>query len=597
MKVGVVDGKRIYHAFSAGTQEVIEHRRDLNAINVFPVADADTGTNLALTLEHTLNAVRPEASPIGTLRAIADASLSGARGNSGVILAQFLNGLSAEMTPEPEVSAADFGASLVRSVPYAYGAVAQPVEGTMLTVIKAWSEGFQRLCKTTADFSEVFVRSLDHARASLRKTPEMLAVLKKASVVDAGAQGVVHFLEGVARLIQEGGFRRVLRRPDAAQLEQVPTLAESPDAANFRYCADGYLSGTDLPLQRIRQRLEKAGDSVIVAGSRERVRFHVHTDAPEEIYLDLARYGTFSQQKVDDMVRQQDVLRRRSATIALVTDSIADIPRDLLDHHQVHLVPLQLMVDGGTFLDRITVAPGQIFDVIDRAEEFPTSSQPPLPQVQELFAFLTEHYDSIIALPVSSQISGTFQSFRKAAEAYNNGHERVSVIDTRLNSGAQGLLVLAAAEAIAAGKRHQEVVQLVERLIPRTRIFVSVATFEYMVRGGRVSPLKGKVARWLNMKPIVSLDPQGKGVAFATAFSRRANTKKIMEIVAKLHRAHPIEKYCIVHADAGARATAYADELTAMLGRPPAYITEISPIVALSAGRGAVAVATMQGGG
>ncbi len=597
MKVGYVDGRRIYYAFSAGTQEVIEHRRSLNAINVFPVADADTGTNLALTLEHTLNAIRPQSSPLETLRAIADASLSGARGNSGVILAQFLNGLSAEMAPEPEVSAPDFGASLVRSVPYAYQAVAKPVEGTMLTVIRAWSEAFQRLCKTTADFSEVFVRSLDHARTSLRKTPEMLAVLKKASVVDAGAQGVVHFLEGVAKLIHEGGLKRVLRRPDTSRLDQVPTLAESPDEANYRYCADGYLSGTELPLQRIRERLEKAGDSVIVAGNRERMRFHVHTDHPEDVFLDLARHGTFSQQKVDDMLRQQDVLRRRAASIALVTDSIADLPRELLDRYQVHLVPLQLLVDGSTFLDRMTVAPGQVFEVIERAAEFPSSSQPPLSQVQELFAFLTEHYDSIVALPVSSQISGTYQTFRKAAEAYNNGQERVSVIDTRLNSGAQGLLVLAAAEAIAAGKRHGEVVQLVERLIPRTRIFVSVATFEYMVRGGRVSPLKGKVARWLNMKPIVSLDPQGKGVAFATAFSRQANTKKIMAIVAELHREQPIDKYCLVHADAHARATAYAERLTEMLGRPPEYITEISPIVALSAGRGAVAVATMQGGG
>ncbi len=594
VKVRYLDGRRLHYAFLAGAEAVARDRGELNRINVFPVADGDTGTNLSMTLDHILDESGPHRSLHGALEGIAQASLAGARGNSGMILAQLLNGMAAELRGERAATAPAFGSGLLRAVPHAYSAVAKPVEGTMLTVLRVWAEAFGNLCQSSRDFAEALSRSLEQAHEALRKTPEQLEVLRRGRVVDSGAQGLVRFLEGIAGLTGRAHLRSALRRAKSIRLETTPVEGEISTELTARYCAEGYLAGNALPQASIRAYLEQQGDSVIVAGGEERLRFHLHTDHPEKVFTELRSHGTFLEQKVDDMERQQDALYRRRSPVALGTDSIADIPQELLDRYQIHLLPLQVLVDGSAFLDRVTLSPGQLFDLLERVEEYPTSSQPTARQAREWLEFLSTHYESIVMLAVSSPISGTYQTLRQAAQPLMDEGHKIAVIDTRLNSAAQGLLVLKAAEALDAGATHEELVASIDRWIPRTRIFVSVATFEYMVRGGRVSPLKGRIGKYLNLKPIVSLDEQGRGVAFGKAFSRRANTKKIMATVAELQAQAPIDKYCIVHADAPEKAREYERRLTALLGKPPEYITEISPIVALNAGRGAVAVAVMQ---
>ena len=594
MRIRYINGKRIYYAFLAGTREVMQQRKHLNEINVFPVADGDTGSNMASTLNHILSTVTPTSNMNETLKSIADASLSGARGNSGIILAQFLNGVASEVRQHQVMTAQAFGQTLVNSVPYAYGSMAHPVEGTMLTVIKTWAEAFNEAGKKSNDFVEILNQSLEQAREALLKTPEKLEILRRAKVVDSGAQGFVHFLEGVVKLIQSGNMRQFLDRQQVPEAESIPVEVLSPDETTYRYCTEGMLTGEGLPLQEIKEFLMKKGDSVIVAGNESRCRFHFHTDSPEEVFVKLRKHGLMTDQKVDDMVRQQDALYRKKASVALITDSIADLPQEFQDEYQVYRIPCQVMVEGAPFLDQVTLTTPMLFDFLEELEEYPTSSQPTLKNVDEMLEFLLQQYDHILMLSVSAQNSGTWQTFRKAAEKAQKKGKKIIVIDTKKNSGAEGLLVMRAAEAIQNGNTLEETAELIEKLIPHTYIFVSLATFEYMVRGGRVSPMKGKLAKWMNLKPIVSLDAEGKGVAFGKAFSRQANTRKIMEIVKNLHHDKPVERYCVVHADAHDKAEEYAALLEKITGIPPAYITEISPIVALNAGRGAVAVALIQ---
>ena len=160
-----------------------------------------------------------------------------------------------------------------------------------------------------------------------------------------------------------------------------------------------------------------------------------------------------------------------------------------------------------------------------------------------------------------------------------------------MNSAAQGLLVLSAAEAAEAGMSAEEIVRLVETEREKIKIFVAVSTFRYMIRSGRVSPLKGFIASALNLKPIVSLDSEGKGVAFGKAFSRRALQKKVVRLVGELHREKIVRRYVVVHAAASRRAESFAGLLEEAIGFPPHYIMEISTVVGLHAGVGAVAVA------
>ncbi|SFH55657.1 hypothetical protein SAMN05192551_101501 [Tindallia magadiensis] len=594
MKVYYLNGKRVYYAMLAGARKVSYQRLHLNHINVFPVADGDTGNNLSKTLNHILEEVKPQTDVNQTLESIAAASLTGARGNSGVILAQFLNGLAEEVKPYKEISTGLFGESLMRSVPYAYQAMANPVEGTMLTVLKEWAESFYEFGKNNNDFGDVLIKSLDQARESLRKTPEKLEVLKKESVVDSGAQGFVHFLEGIVEVLSPGKIKALVRERRTAEAIDFPEEGHGKSEIDYRYCTEGYLDGNQMPLEEIKNYLTGKGDSVIVAGNSNRLRFHFHTDHPEDIFIHMSQYGVIKQQKVDDMKRQQDAMETVKPSIAIVTDSIADIPKTIMDQYHIHLLPLQLLVGETPYLDRVTIIPEQIFSFLEKVKEYPTSSQPTMTRIRETLDFLVSHYEYVLILTVSSSISGTYQAIYHEVEKYNENKERIAVIDTLKNSGAQGLLVLSAAEAVQNGKNFEEVKNLVKSLIPKTHIFVSVATFEYMVRGGRVSPMKGRLAKWLNLKPIVSLDEKGKGIAFAKAFSRKANTGKIMEIVDSLHQEKPVKEYCIVHGDAPDKAEEYRQKLVEILGKEPKYITGISPIVALSSGKGAVAVSLVQ---
>jgi uncharacterized protein len=593
MKISYINGKRIYYAFLAGTREVMQQRRHLNEINVFPVADGDTGNNLASTLNHILNSVEPAGGIDETMHSIADASLAGARGNSGIILAQFINGVASEVKQHRSMNTQSFGQTLVRSVPYAYGSMAEPVEGTMLTVIKAWAEAFHEAGKKSSDFTDVLAKSLEQAQEALMKTPEKLDILKKSKVVDSGAQGFVSFLEGIVKLIQSGNVRYFLGQEPTAAVA-LPAEKMTQEETTYRYCTEGMIAGNNIDRELIKQMLQHKGDSVIVAGNDSMCKFHLHTDNPEQIFYELRAHGAITEQKVDDMKRQQDALFRRKNRVALIADSIADLPAEIMDEYQIYRIPLQVLVDGSPYLDQTTITTKMLFQMIEQSAEYPTSSQPTIQRVRENLEFLVEQYDEILMLSVSAQNSGTWQVFKQAALESRRDGKEITVIDTKKNSGAEGLLVMKAAEAISEGKTLDEVAALVEEWIPLTHIFVSLATFEYMVKGGRVSPMKGKLAKWLNLKPIVSLDETGKGVAFDKAFSRKANTKKIMQIVGKMNQDRAIERYCVVHAEAPDKAAEYAGLLEKIIGKPPAFITEISPIVALNAGRGAVAVAFVQ---
>ena len=594
MKIRYINGRRLYYAFLAGTSEVKQQRKHLNQINVFPVADGDTGSNLVSTLTHILDSVTPDFAMNETIKSIADASLSGARGNSGIIFAQFINGLAAEVKEHHVVNAQSFGQMLVRSVPYAYGSMSTPVEGTMLTVIRAWAEAFHEAGKKTNDIVEILAHSLEEAKEALANTPEKLEILKKSRVVDSGGHGFVLFLEGICKLIQSGNIREFLHETIRLTAEESVQEVLSPENTTFRYCAEGLIAGEHINTRDMRKMLESFGDSVIVAGNEKKSRIHLHTDVPEQVFMKLRHFGNITEQKADDMVRQQDALFHKKASVALVTDTIADLPQSLLDQFQVYRIPLQVMIDGSPFLDQTTVTTSTFFEILDEVEEYPTSSQPTIQKVKETLEFLLQQYDDVLMLAVSAQNSGTWQVFQQVAQEMSREGKRIRVIDTKKNSGAEGLLVMKAAEAIQQGDDLETVEEKIRKWIPNTHIFVSVATFEYMVRGGRVSPMKGKVAKWLNLKPIVSLDEEGKGIAFGKAFSRKANTRKIMKIVKDLHSKKSVERYCVVHAEAEEKALEYAALAEKILGRPPAYITEISPIVALNAGKGAVALALVQ---
>src|SRR5437762_218029 len=207
--VGYLDGRRLSRSVIAGARFVAERAEPLNKFNVFPVPDGDTGSNLAATLQKIAAGIARlrERHVRRMCQALADEALGGARGNSGAILAQFFSGLCEGLPDRPRVSTRDFGAAALSAAESAYHAIARPVEGTILTVIRDWARRVSERARDVPDFAEILPDSLKEAKRSLENTPKQMKALQKAGVVDAGAQGFVYLLEGIVRYVRDAARR------------------------------------------------------------------------------------------------------------------------------------------------------------------------------------------------------------------------------------------------------------------------------------------------------------------------------------------------------------------------------------------------------
>ncbi len=590
MRITYLNSRRLYTAFLAGGNAIVDDKDYLNKINVFPVPDADTGTNLAATVLSIAQSSVLTGSIRGTLRSIADAALMGARGNSGLIFAQFVHGISQEIKNDLKLTTRSFGESVKAAVQHVQKSIVSPREGTMLTVIRDWADAVYHYRTKTHDFIELLSSSLQAARQSLSDTPKKLSVLAKAGVVDAGAKGFVDFIEGILDFISRGKLRSIREKA-------VDWQAPEPNGHSFkseitqRFCAEAMITGRGLDIDRLRRELQSFGESAIIAGSGERLRFHIHTNRPDELFYALKDYGCFTQVKVDDMIRQFESSHNRLSPIALVTDTSCDLPRDVLDEHQIHVIPLQLAFGESLFLDRLTITPGQFYTMLKTSPVSPQTSQPSAAVTQAALSFLASHYESIILFHIAAGLSGTYSASCQAADKIAG--KRISVIDSKGLSLMLGLLVLRSAQALRAGLNHEEIVASAETWVRKTKIFVDVSTLKYMVRGGRVSRLKGLIARILNVKPIISLDEEGKSRSIGRSFSRRGNRKKILRLIEAMNLEGRIWNYGIVHAQNRKRAEVYGEDIRRILSRESAFIEEVTPVIGVHVGPGVVGVIVM----
>lgn len=599
MTADTITGFHLYHGFLSGYFNIAEHREYLNKINVFPVPDGDTGSNMVQTIKSIVQELTYSRSAGRILENIADSSLEHARGNSGIIISQYLNSLYKNVGHRDSYSIKDFGTAVKNSALDAYRAMENPVEGTILTVINEWADVIHTESRKERGFDKILSKAFAAAKKALLKTPEQLKVLKENNVVDAGAWGFVRFLEGIEVMNKNGPVsssarREIMVSPTETGDYEEGSLHSDPPNLDFRYCTEVLLENvTDTPAN-IRVAMKALGNSLIVSKGKHRARIHIHSNDPAEVVRKAGEYGRITQQKADDMLRQEQVMSNRLGEVAVLTDSIADIPQEILDAYQIHVINLQLMWDNQEFLDRLTISPESFYREQAVRTSFPSSSTPTRARVDAIYQYLLEHYSGIIVLPVAKALSGTWQQMVRASEAYNQDEQRIITVDTRLNSAAQGLLVIEVAKAAAEGRTLEDLSALAENLKQRIKIFVSVHTFKYMVKGGRVSPLKGFIASALHIKPIVSLDAEGKGVAFEKSFSQKGLLKKMAAIIEDIEERKGIQKYCVVHALAEDKANVFASLVENSTGKTPEYISSISPIVGMHSGKGAVAIGIIE---
>jgi DegV family protein with EDD domain len=588
-----MDGRRLYYTFIAGARKVIEHQVELNKINVFPVNDGDTGTNLASTIRAVVDSMHPHRSYKITADRIAETTLVNARGNSGIIFAQFLYGMSTETGNFKTITIKQFAESIKNSIRYIYEAVANPVEGTMLTVIKDWANYIYDNRNIITDFNQLFISSIDVLNKSLIATKSKLAVLAKANVVDAGARGFVFFVEGITDFIANRNLKELIQvKAETSLFEKIEEAI--PEKVEFRFCTEALIKNSTVDNKSILPILEKYGNSIVVAGSDKMRRLHVHTNTPAELFNELRNTGTLAFQKADDMLRQSEVVYNRKWKIALVTDSTCDLSQDLIDQYQINMLPININFGENHYLDKVTIQPEQFYTLLKENKDYPKSSQVNEKSFTNLYSHLASHYDSIIAIHLSDKLSGTFNSSRKAAMAISTEFNKpISVINSKNLSGALGLVVLRTAKAIESGFSHEQIVNMAENWTNHLKIFVSVRSIKYLVRGGRLSVMRGLIARILNINPIVSIDESGKAIVFDKSFNQRANMEKVMKYITKISQEKTIWNYVVLHANNTDAAQWYTERMQDLTHKKPASVVNISPIIGANAGIGAASVALL----
>ena len=502
-----------------------------------------------------------------TADSIGVAALAGARGNSGIIFAQFLYGFSEEICECTEITIKEFAESLKRSVKYLYEAVANPVEGTILTVISEWIEYIHEHSHRFDDFSNLMAESYEAAKISLRETKTKLAELARSNVVDAGAKGFVVFLEGMKDMVTKKNIKQVVAMANEVRipltLEDVPSVRPE-----FRYCTEAMIDGTEIDKDAIKELLSGFGDSVVVAGSSRKVRIHVHTSNPSDLFVKIRDFGTITFQKVEDMQRQYESAHKRKYNIALVTDSTCDLPVDFIEKYQINVVPINMNIDGNSYLDGLTLSHEEYYKLAGSAKEVPSTSQPSPLTFINLYSQLASRYDSIISIHISGGLSGTFSTSLNAAEKVQKESDtRIDVIDGKMISGAVGLQVMRIAEMIEEGLSHDEILKEAEKNRSGAEIFVSVKTLKYFIRSGRVSPLKGFIAQALKVKPIVSVAEDGKAVLLDKSLSYNGNRRKVIDRARKAMEGKNLYAYSINHVMSPDEAQYFIREMTELNGK------------------------------
>jgi len=499
---------------SAGFQRLFQRREYIDRINVFPVPDGDTGTNLVFSFKVIQDAVQnAHGLSLKELMArVAKASLDGSRGNSGAIMAQYFHGFSEALSDDSQLTAMDLATASSAGAKASWTAMSEPVAGTLPTVLEDFSEALvQKAGEGTEDIRELLAYGLEYAQKSLANTPELLPILKQKGVVDAGGQGFVDLMEGICAYIESGEVAEVQYASD----EFPPSLAMTMevDAVAHRFCTECVIEGDGLDRAAIMQRLEHLDcSSLMVAGGSDRVRVHLHVNDPGEVYLVCEEFGELHQQKADDMERQHSLMNQ-AGHVAIVSDSGADIPLEEQDRLGIHMVPVRLNFGTTEYIDHVSLKPEDLYRMLGEAEESPKTSQPPVGDFSRQYDLLTAHDYEVMSVGLSEALSGTTQAARTAAENFDG---KVRVFDTQSASCGEGLLAIIAAEAAQVGMSLDQIEALLKEYMPQTRVIAIADDLTYLARGGRLPGWVKKFTDFTHISPLITAKQGRFGLAALT---------------------------------------------------------------------------------
>lgn len=559
----VIDAEQFRRIVRQGMEHLFRDRELLNRINVFPVPDGDTGDNLVHTLKPVYEGmdIWRETRLDEAAARLAQAMLLSAKGNSGVIFSQFFHAFARAMQGHEAIGPADFSLAMEKAVRDTYAAVADPREGTILTVLRHTAEEFKRLALSGERYQVIFEKAIVRAKEILEKTRDMLPQMKKARVVDAGGLGFFLFFKGMAAAVS-GRAAGEAGESAAAPFDQAP---QAVDAAKFAFCAEWVLRPRPGGAVRPRGRdfflgaLKPFGDSLLVAGADDLLHLHIHTDRPQEVEAELVRHGEIVSRKVDSL---RVPAPRPALAAALVIDSAVDIPEASERSAAVAVVPLQIQLNGAYRRDRLEISKEELYRRM-RAEKalVVKTSQPSPGDFQAAFAAALAGGRRALLFSLSSRLSGSLQAAQAARRLLSDADQaRVRLVDTLNVSGGSGLLLCHAIRLLERGMDPELVARDVESRRAEVVSLGYVESLEYAVRGGRLPAAAGWLQRVLGVRPLVAFE-KGKLVRKGALLSARRKERKVVRRFLRrldLRRRHAL---AIVYTDNPQSALRLEDEL------------------------------------
>jgi hypothetical protein len=585
--IAYLDGPRLRRSLMAAADWVEAGRDELNRINVFPVPDGDTGTNFALTLRAVAASVRQldDGAPLGAVtRAMADACVVAARGNSGMLLSQFLLGFRDALDGQDTASAAEVAAAIRAGATRLQESLDQPVEGTILTVSRDVAEEAERAAVETRNFQELMRRVLDHGQTSLARTPELLPPLKESGVVDAGAKAFVLLFEGIVRLIEGEPIVAVEHPP----VFEVPYAAAQADVAaerDFGFCTEVLVRGAQLPpATAVRTALRPLGGSIVVLLAGDLLKVHVHTNTPDRVFALAERWGTIETTKADDIRAQHRALLTETRRVTMVVDSSCDLPDAVIDRYGMVIVPVQVLEGERTYLDRVGITKDELYRRMRAGAVFTTSQPTPAAFIQG-FEDALSAADEVLAVLLAKALSGTFASGQAAARALGRP---ITLVDSRSASLGLGILALRGAELIEEGWTTAAIAAELTRVRDQSGGFFTVDVFDNLLRSGRVGRGRAWLGTLLDVKPILEIASDGRVLPLDRARGREALVPRVLRHLDRRLTPRPRQfRIGIVHAHAPEVAERLRADIEARFAPRDCFVSEVTAALGVHTGPGA----------
>ncbi len=583
MSQSILDARSFRSFFIAGARRLDEGREYLNSINVFPVPDGDTGSNMADTMTNAAvildGDLHADAALPHLLGELDTALRMEARGNSGIILSEFFHALFGRLKEETVISGAPFVEAFSAARQAAYAALAQPEEGTILTVIRKMDDRLRDM--ETGSISHLLAGAVATGKEALEHTPEEMPLLKENGVVDSGAYGFILFWEGGLAWLK-GEYSHVDLKPVKRVFKQ-----ERSGSITYRFCTEGLVRpSAPVDLAALRADLVPLGDSLIVTGDAALVKVHIHSNEPEKVWERMAGLGEMVKTKAEDMIAQNKARTKSVARqkVRIVTDSTCDLDLPTRESLRVSMASLTLTLGDESFLDGVELSTDEFYRRMELFNGVPRTSLPPGKEFMNAYKEAAEGGESILGVYLASSLSGTWQAGKKWGEEFGE----VTAFDSCTTSLGLGMMVTEAARMAADGAELEAIITRLETMRKKMKTYLTVDTLEHLARSGRIGQAKRLIGQALSLKPIMTLE-EGEVVPVAKGFGRNGMVTQLVRLAQERAARPDFEgKVAVIHVGAEEVARRLVTRLTSALGIDDIQTGLASPVIGAHVGPGAL---------